>query len=482
MAKEEQLQRLRDSIAENNGCAAWNLWRRAEKFQTRIDLSGTNLTGSHLNDIDLSGANLSDADLSSTDLSRANLSYSNFSGNNFSHSNLKGANLSGANLSGANFSGAFLIKACLSEATLNRTTFSRATLNEADLRMADLNEAKLNGADLNRAILNMASLRKADLRGARLREASLRKANLCDTNLRGANCCNADFSEVDFSRADLREADFNEAILCAATFNEAYFYDIGLQGADLRGAMLRGARLRGFTFGGNYFKQADFTGATLTGADFGDVNLDGVRLTKEQLASVRGIPLEAIRRKNMQGLFRAVLVRMIDPPWKRIPGDEHDHFSHIIVWLFGWGWSVAGLLAGALLGTYALAAWGNIFQLNQDVTIIGGAVIGGILVQLLGSFLLLGYFALNRRTGRRAVIGFFGLALLPLLAVSGFIGWFLTRLGAAYGLTGRGFLGGLLIKLIAVIAWPLIKGAISGEIMRRFLLWLRHRDDPSQVQ
>ncbi|MBD2054803.1 pentapeptide repeat-containing protein [Oculatella sp. FACHB-28] len=188
MAKQEQLDRLRQGVEE------WNRWRK----------------NNHLLEIDLIGANLIGTDLSGADLSNANLS----------NANLLGANLSGADLIGADLNGAIL---------------RAANLRAANLRTAILRYANLRGANLS----------DADLNGTDLSDANLRGANLNSTDLSNADLSNADLSNADLSNADLSNADLSNANLNGANLNGANLSDAILVASQALGTNLSTATLTG---------------------------------------------------------------------------------------------------------------------------------------------------------------------------------------------------------------------------------------------
>jgi uncharacterized protein YjbI with pentapeptide repeats len=160
MAKEEQLNRLRQGVVE------WNEWRAANR-------------------------------LTPVDLSLANLNHANLSGANLSNAKLSNADLSGANLERADLSGAIL------ERTDLRANLSNANLRGAILRIANLVGAKLGSANLAGTMLGNADLRDADLHGANLPDAVLLGANLRGAILYGANLVHARFGETVFGDVDL---------------------------------------------------------------------------------------------------------------------------------------------------------------------------------------------------------------------------------------------------------------------------------------
>ena len=142
MANAEQLKRLRASGAKQNGCRAWNHWRRQDwDAQTQTYWTVIDLTNAVLSKADLRGANLRGA-------------------------NLRGAGLSTAVLRGANLRGADLSTAVLRAADLRGASLSTADLRQARLDGADLRGVVLKGADLTGAQLTDADLTGANLQGA----------------------------------------------------------------------------------------------------------------------------------------------------------------------------------------------------------------------------------------------------------------------------------------------------------------------------
>lgn len=95
MANPEHVQLLLASVADNDGCKAWNEWR--EKNSRIIpDLNGA----------DLSGIDLQEADLTFTDLGGANLNRSDLRDVNPTGAYFRGADLRGAKLNIVNMASA----------------------------------------------------------------------------------------------------------------------------------------------------------------------------------------------------------------------------------------------------------------------------------------------------------------------------------------------------------------------------------------
>src|SRR5688572_11344056 len=151
MADQEQLKIIKQ------GVQAWNKWRE-EHGNTKVDLSGADLSG-----VDLTGIDLRDARLTRVD---------------FRNSNLQRVRLSLANLSRAT-----LIGASLNQANFKETRLSHAIIMNADLRDADLSSAYLHKTILAKTDLSGAYLYKAHLSEVYLSESKFTNAAFADTTL-----------------------------------------------------------------------------------------------------------------------------------------------------------------------------------------------------------------------------------------------------------------------------------------------------------
>jgi len=151
MADQEQLKIIKQ------GVQAWNKWRE-EHSNTKVDLSGADLSG-----IDLTGIDLRDARLTRVD---------------FRNSNLQRARLSLANLSRA-----ALIGASFNQANLKETRLSHAIIMNADLRDSDLSGSYLHKTILAKSDLSGAYLYKAHLSDVYLNESKFTNAAFADTTL-----------------------------------------------------------------------------------------------------------------------------------------------------------------------------------------------------------------------------------------------------------------------------------------------------------
>jgi len=110
MANPEHVQLLLASVADNDGCKAWNEWRY--RANAHPDLAGAQLGGMLLRGADLRGAILLAANLEKADLLGADLT----------GAKLDGADLRGANIGGVSFRWASLVRVNL-EGTEGRADF-----------------------------------------------------------------------------------------------------------------------------------------------------------------------------------------------------------------------------------------------------------------------------------------------------------------------------------------------------------------------
>jgi hypothetical protein len=79
-----------------------------EAIKRKVNLSGSDLSGSDLRGSDLSGSDLRESNLRGSDLSGSDLRDSDLRGSNLRDSDLRGSNLRGSDLSGSNLSGSDL--------------------------------------------------------------------------------------------------------------------------------------------------------------------------------------------------------------------------------------------------------------------------------------------------------------------------------------------------------------------------------------
>ena len=217
MANQEQL------VILKQGVETWNQWRR-ENSNTKVDLSGADLSGMNLGGVDFRdarltrvdfrGANLREARLSLANLSRAtfieaSLNRASLKESRLAHAIIMNADLRDADLSSAylhktviastDLRGAYLYKAHCSEIYLNkskftRTAFSDTTFAASDLSLAlDLENANHHGP----STIGIDTIHKS--RG-RIPERFLRGCGLSDADIEYAKLSNPDFSNAEINK------------------------------------------------------------------------------------------------------------------------------------------------------------------------------------------------------------------------------------------------------------------------------------------
>src|SRR5581483_7189263 len=153
----------------------WAPWR-GDHPETKLDLSGADLSGAYLGSRDFTAANLS-------------------------RTNLRGADLKAVNLRRADLTHADLSKAVLFEADLRVANLREANLNVADLTHANLTGANLSGANLRLAELNITKLDCANLTGTNLTSAYLKRTSVVDTDFGNSDFGLTILADIDLARA-----------------------------------------------------------------------------------------------------------------------------------------------------------------------------------------------------------------------------------------------------------------------------------------
>ena len=198
---------------------------------------------------------------------------------------LEAADLSNTYAVEGSFDRMYLIQTSFRGGDYRRASFRSAILYRADFREANLERAYFRKADLEGAIFRKSDVRGARFVGAQLSGADFRLAMLDGrTSFREAELSKSIFEGVNlkyvvFTEAELHETDFRRATLCGSNFRDS----------DLKGARFQGANLR----------NAIFDGANLTGANFEKANIRGVKLTAQQISSLRK-PLSAFQRRRIE--------------------------------------------------------------------------------------------------------------------------------------------------------------------------------------
>src|SRR5262249_53592681 len=167
---------------------------------------------------------------------------------------------------------------------------------------------------------------------------------------------------------------------------------------------------------------------------------------------------------------------MLVPPWRH-SRPEHQQDIYELVWIVGWGWTFAGLVLGALVAP-SLVQFARLSQAPyQDGLVIGAAVIIGFLVQLLG-WCLFALCAWGLRSWpaplkNHAVF----VSIVPLLLSPAVLSYglprYVTWVGEGQRSVTVAFVGALLFELCAIL---LIKGIVTGALLRWFIGWLRGED------
>jgi hypothetical protein len=168
---------------------------------------------------------------------------------------------------------------------------------------------------------------------------------------------------------------------------------------------------------------------------------------------------------------------MLTPPWnEKDPEDKAGHWS---VWITGWLWSLAGLVAGAFFAPALLRFVGLGDSRYQDALVIGVSVVAGFLVQLVGWLLVIlgsvvpGLWLVDRgapdwlRTPLASITALVSFAL-PLAAVGYGLYRYFSYIGPDQRLVTTAAVGGFLVKAFLI---PFIKSIITGS----FLLWIKNK-------
>lgn len=207
--------------------------------------------------------------------------------------------------------------------------------------------------------------------------------------------------------------------------------------------------------------------------------------------------------------FKMYWLCMLEPPWQHT-GPNDDRAAHWVFWLIGWGWAIAGLALGALVGSSVVRIPELAGIPYQDPLLIGVCVLAGFLVQSLGWCMvcllsamlrtvldifavvamfapLAGLFgaAKARRDAERDVKHMefaakvalnvfpvlFGLVILiPFAGVAYGIYRYIAWVGADHRSVTLAFAGGLAVKTLLI---PFIKSIVSGAALKWVISKLR---------
>ena len=170
------------------------------KFMS-IDLSRVDLSGS-----DLSGIRIWLPDFVCANLKEANLHNAYFLMANFTGANLYKAHLAGLQTSYADFTEADLRESDCTLATLLNSNFSHSQFRGVQLTYANLQDANFQRSNFYGADLRWANLTRVNLSGATLIDADLRNAHIIDSNLESADLMNCKIYGISAWNLNLKNA------------------------------------------------------------------------------------------------------------------------------------------------------------------------------------------------------------------------------------------------------------------------------------
>src|SRR5262249_16380771 len=153
---------------------------------------------------------------------------------------------------------------------------------------------------------------------------------------------------------------------------------------------------------------------------------------------------------------------MLEPPW-RDTRSQSERDIHLLTWLLGWAWALAGLVGGALVAPALVQFAGLSDTLYQDWLLIGVALLPAFLVQLGGWSLMLLLVRTPRWSERQLLLVFYPVASLPLIGVGYGLYRYFTWVDADQRSVTVAFVGGLLVKTFLI---PLIKGIVTGAFIK----------------
>jgi hypothetical protein len=148
--------------------------------------------------------------------------------------------------------------------------------------------------------------------------------------------------------------------------------------------------------------------------------------------------------------------------------------------LLGWAWAIAGLIAGALIGSLFVKTVQLPIPnfLDNIPWVIVIALLGSVIGQIIGASSVSLVFSAERATeilGPGDILGgaaliFIGSALPVLAFYVYFSYWFITSIGPQYGLASTAFLLGLAAKLVFTFVikplWQLLKDLVLRIIRK----------------
>lgn len=288
----------------NDGPAAWNKWRKANK-NIIPDLSNADLT--EINPLTLMSDSLT---IYSADLSKYNFTYTNFQNANVAGVRFEGANLSFADFQQAecfetDFRRTSLKEALFQKARMGASKMDEANLSKTNFTETDLSECSFARVNLRNAILVKANAQLSGFKNANLSGANLTEANFSEANCHGVNFSKAELSNSDFFNANLTEAYFFRCEMSNANFSQSSMRKCNLKNANLTNANLshtglsksnlKNVQAMNADFSHSYLGKADLTRGDFEAANFFAANFSEANLTRANLC--------------FTNLRRAILVR-----------------------------------------------------------------------------------------------------------------------------------------------------------------------------
>jgi hypothetical protein len=187
------------------------------------------------------------------------------------------------------------------------------------------------------------------------------------------------------------------------------------------------------------------------------------------------------------GAIRVFWADMFTPPWKDV--ENESKFMQLLLWSFGWIWSIMGLILGAFIVTPILTRFGLMNTPYAGWLTYGVVALSGLVIQLISYgiwsllFLFISIVPIVVSLGKVFPPEDYpsyswniitpGVALLTLGGESYVIYRFIQTQNLAQGTATAYALGGLVVK---ALIFPAIKGFFVGIVTKRIFAWLRGED------
>lgn len=177
------------------------------------------------------------------------------------------------------------------------------------------------------------------------------------------------------------------------------------------------------------------------------------------------------------GVLKDVWLSMYELPWHH-SGDDESRGTHWFIWVVGWAWTLAGLVAGAFIAPTLIRLAGLAHTRYQDWFVIGIAILAGLVVQLVGWFstglVMLFVIQVVANDGDISDKAFSVMIAVAVILPFGGVGYgiyrYLTWVGSGQRHVTIAFVGGFAVKMVVI---PLIKTIVTGTATGWFVRWLR---------